>query len=54
MKIIDKWFCMHEWEVFFTNTVNDGKLTKRVINVLVCKKCGKIEKLDFSVIDKPC
>jgi hypothetical protein len=48
-KIIDKWFCLHKWELYQrTNAFSKGyQRPSRVEDTLVCKRCGKIKKISL-------
>ena len=47
-KILEKWLCKHDWELFkhievFDEFSNDIACAHKYI--FICKKCGKIKKI---------
>ena len=52
IRILEKWSCHHEWSVYhqteiysqFANVDTDVPMKRR--HTLICKKCGKIKKIN--------
>lgn len=44
-KLIDKWCCHHEWEIWRKVDVEGDWGNTWTVYHLVCKKCGKLKKV---------
>lgn len=50
-KIIQKWFCSHEWEErkLIETYDNDNSIRPHTIHyIYICKKCGKIKTIKIT------
>lgn len=50
IKLVEKWACCHEWENrhITRSYKNDyDKMPSKVELTLICKKCGKIKKIEM-------
>lgn len=48
IKLVEKWACRHSWEEYNITEVfksDNGKRPYRIIQTLICSKCGKIKKI---------
>ena len=47
-KLLDKWLCKHDWELFETHevyTTFEFNMPEYHVYIFICKKCGKIKKV---------
>lgn len=51
-EIIEKLFCKHNWKEKYRARVvyEDGKIKSKVY-ILICKKCGKIKKVNINIFN---
>lgn len=50
IKLIEKWACCHEWESHNITHVymhENSKIPYKSKETLICKKCGKIKRIDL-------
>lgn len=50
IKLVEKWACRHEWENYRTTKSYENASDKfpwKVEHTLICKKCGKIKKIEI-------
>ena len=48
--ILEKWGCMHYWEKYNTTNVfieSHKDIPHKIIDTLICNKCGKIKKIEL-------
>lgn len=48
-RLIEKWCCLHQWKVLGETEVyvKGHALPSQITKVLMCEKCGKIERVDL-------
>lgn len=44
-KLINKWACCHDWEIWHTVDVTDDFGGRYTVYHLCCRKCGKLKKV---------
>lgn len=48
IKLVEKWACCHEWKLHrkvSTYEADEDKRPVKVVETLICTKCGKIKKV---------
>lgn len=47
LQLLQKWACCHEWEVhkLVQSYLEGHSRPAEIVEVLICKKCGKIKKI---------
>ena len=44
IKLIEKWSCMHDWDVYAERTITGPGESRYFMHTFICKKCGKFNR----------
>ena len=50
IKLLEKWACSHDWDQYHRTNVYEDDNTEtpyKIKETLICKKCGKIKKIEL-------